>query len=1030
LISRTIAASVVDLPEPVGPGDEDRGRAPCAELLEDGPQAELLHRRDDGRNRAHHRARTAVLVEHVHAVATDAGDLGREVDLEVLLEERLLAGVHDRLDQRLHGGRIQPLALQARQVAVQPDRRRLPRRKVQVRRTLLRHLPKQLVHRHGGPHGARPGPAHAPFPAKSRRYRERRSCNAASQSRRRAPRFDRPAARRRSCAHASLARRRPALIPLLLFCSGATGLAYEVLWARDWALVYGTTAVGVAVVLAAYFAGLAIGAPLGARLVRGRDGLRVYGALELAVAVAMLAYIALRPQLAPLASLVTTHLPHAIAPFARTALAFVVLLAPTIALGATLPAIAAVLARDDAAGAARLYAWNTLGGAAGAPLTGFVGVHWLGLRGTSLAAVAVDVAVAAAALTAARGHRAAPTPTRAPTRVIDAPAPTGALVQAFTVGFVALAVQVLWTRGLSGVLSNSAYSVTLVLTSTLVGIVLGAALASRTLAHRADADAAVAAATAAVLIAASRLVLEALPAWSLALIRTFGAPGATSGPRRRGDPGDGGRAAAVGRDGRRAAAPPAARRRGGRAPRSGRLLAANTCGGIAGACAAAFVILPRLGLGAGLLALAAVLVAPIALPARALVPIAVAIAAIALTALRGTALPLPWRQTSDDRVLFYRDGAEATVTVTADARDQKRLRVNGQYSLGGTSGCSSRAARRTCRCCSTRRRGASCTSASAPATRSARERAPRPHDRRRRARRRRPRRGRALRAREPERAPRAERPPARRRRAELAPRRRRRDGRHRLRPLPSVGRRRRRALLARPLRARARAPGARRALLPVAAAPSARVGDLRSIVATFASVFPHVSSGSPITGTRRRSPRSSARRRRSRPTPTRSAAGSPHRRSATSSRRSGSWIRATWLCSGSHRTTRSARRSPGHRSSPTTARRSSSPRPRPTSSRSASRPPRSRGSTVSSRPGDGPIAGAPAPPALRRTLLDAQRALLAGDRPSELRAYLTALPLAPALPTTRLALTAIERERRAAGDGATAAYIADALGER
>src|SRR4029079_10362418 len=88
-----------------------------------------------------------------------------------------------------------------------------------------------------------------------------------------------------------------------------------------------------------------------------------------------------------------------------------------------------------------------------------------------------------------------------------------------------------------------------------------------------------------------------------------------------------------------------------------------------------------------LLALAAVLVAAVALPARgARVPVAVAIAAMALVALRGTALPLPWRQTSDDRVLFYRDGAEATVTVTAAARAQKRLRVNGQYSLGGTSG--------------------------------------------------------------------------------------------------------------------------------------------------------------------------------------------------------------------------------------------------------------------------------------------------------------------------------------------------------
>src|SRR5262249_43270467 len=158
---------------------------------------------------------------------------------------------------------------------------------------------------------------------------------------------------------------------------------------------------------------------------------------------AMLGYLVLRPQLAPLASTLTRHVPAAIAPLARTALAFVVLLLPTIALGATLPAIAAVLARQDAAGAARLYAWNTLAGAAGGPLPGFVGIRWLGLRGRSLAAIAIDVAVAATALRAARGSRAAP----APTRAVDAPSSAGTLAQAFAVGFVALAAQVLWTRG-------------------------------------------------------------------------------------------------------------------------------------------------------------------------------------------------------------------------------------------------------------------------------------------------------------------------------------------------------------------------------------------------------------------------------------------------------------------------------------------------------------------------------------------------------------------------------------------------------
>src|SRR5262245_6825961 len=60
--------------------------------------------------------------------------------------------------------------------------------------------------------------------------------------------------------------RRPAdtsVLPPLLVASGAAALAYEVLWARDWALLYGSTATGTAVVLAVYFAGLAAGAALG-----------------------------------------------------------------------------------------------------------------------------------------------------------------------------------------------------------------------------------------------------------------------------------------------------------------------------------------------------------------------------------------------------------------------------------------------------------------------------------------------------------------------------------------------------------------------------------------------------------------------------------------------------------------------------------------------------------------------------------------------------------------------------------------------
>jgi spermidine synthase len=115
------------------------------------------------------------------------------------------------------------------------------------------------------------------------------------------------------------------------------------------------------------------------------------------------------------------------------------------------------------------------------------------------------------------------------------------------------------------------------------------------------------------------------------------------------------------------------------------VLAANTAGGIVGSLAGAFVLLPRLGLGGGLLLLAA-LPAAIAAVLGSRAPAALAAATVGVLALAGPTVRVPWRAESTERVLFYRDGPTATVTVTADAEGAKRLRVNGQYSLGGTAG--------------------------------------------------------------------------------------------------------------------------------------------------------------------------------------------------------------------------------------------------------------------------------------------------------------------------------------------------------
>jgi spermidine synthase len=310
------------------------------------------------------------------------------------------------------------------------------------------------------------------------------------------------------------------VLSVLVLASGAAAVALEVLWIRDFALWFGSTAGAAAVVLSVYFAGLALGARAGARL-RRRPPLPTYARLEAGVAVMVALYVVVRPWLPAAAAWVARAAPAATLPLARAALAGIVLLVPTTLLGATLPVIAAAVA--DAAAAGRLYAWNTLGGAAGALATGFLFLPALGTRAAFLTLAGVDLAVAIAARAAAQPGPAAAAPAR-PAAPVSRPRFAAAV--AAVAGGVALAAEVLWMRGLSGVLSASVYSVALVLAATLCGIVAGTAAAVRGLPRpdRSHVWLAVAAGLAAVAVLASTLALRALPATSLALAHAVGGP--------------------------------------------------------------------------------------------------------------------------------------------------------------------------------------------------------------------------------------------------------------------------------------------------------------------------------------------------------------------------------------------------------------------------------------------------------------------------------------------------------------------------
>src|SRR5258708_29227441 len=161
------------------------------------------------------------------------------------------------------------------------------------------------------------------------------------------------------------------LVAMCFVLSGATGLIYEVLWARMLGLVFGATTVAISAVLAAFMGGLTLGSALAARFAtRIKKPVRAYALIEIAVGLYALAVPLLFRGIDQVYAQVWPHFHPGSYGFAfsRFLLATIVLLIPTALMGATLPVLVAALQRSagNIAGAiARLYAWHLTGAIAG-----------------------------------------------------------------------------------------------------------------------------------------------------------------------------------------------------------------------------------------------------------------------------------------------------------------------------------------------------------------------------------------------------------------------------------------------------------------------------------------------------------------------------------------------------------------------------------------------------------------------------------------------------------------------------------------
>lgn len=278
-------------------------------------------------------------------------------------------------------------------------------------------------------------------------------------------------------------------VSLCFFLSGFAALLYQTAWMRQLSVVFGTSELAVATILAAYMAGLALGAAIAARVMhRIRRPILVYGLLEATVAISAIAVPFLLQLAGVLYAAIFGGLPHP--PDASgmgqslfyLVVTFVVLAVPTACMGATLPMVTRYAVHKDEDVGPRvglLYSINTAGAIAGTLAAAFLLLPALGLWGTIFVGAAINLIVFIVAALLAKSVDTEISKTSAQSSKFGWRPESWILPLMLISGFATFAYEVLWTRLLSHIIGGSVVAFATMLASFLSGIAIGSAVASR-----------------------------------------------------------------------------------------------------------------------------------------------------------------------------------------------------------------------------------------------------------------------------------------------------------------------------------------------------------------------------------------------------------------------------------------------------------------------------------------------------------------------------------------------------------------------
>jgi spermidine synthase len=271
------------------------------------------------------------------------------------------------------------------------------------------------------------------------------------------------------------------LLLLLFVASGCSALIYEIVWFQLLELVIGSAAVSLGILLGTFMGGLCLGSLALSRVVSARwHPLLVYAVLELGIGASAIAVLFGLPSVA------SVYVAYAGYGFGgimlRSAICALLLLPPTVLMGATLPAIARWVESSPkgVSWLGILYTGNIVGAVFGCLLAGFylLRVHDMAVANYVAATINVVLAVIAFALAAVTSYRA---PVEAQPTASPAARPSDVwvvyVVTALS-GLTALGCQVVWTRVLALLLGATVYTFSVILAVFLIGLGVGSAIGS------------------------------------------------------------------------------------------------------------------------------------------------------------------------------------------------------------------------------------------------------------------------------------------------------------------------------------------------------------------------------------------------------------------------------------------------------------------------------------------------------------------------------------------------------------------------